>query len=313
MTTEKQAAAHRVTLERLSVDGGPLSAEAKTLASKNPEWFNLRRAEPRSERRLLHNDIVTRFIESMPEVRRGKKAIVLAGPPGVGKSTAQDALIQTTGTQKKHWLSINADDFKDKLLQQALRDGSYGSYLMPAEVQSLEASGEKFYPRELAALVHAESSLLARKTRGVSLKSGLNVVIDGTLGNNKHARALLELLQAAEYDVLVASVETTQAITEARSMGRWELGYLAAENGTAKGLDAELGGRWVPLSFVASLFNEANALESICASNAAAMAADFGCVSEYRVYRVAEKVGAPKLTKRQTRAKPHGSLVVSEE
>jgi hypothetical protein len=113
---------------------------------------------------------------------------LLAGPPGAGKSTAQAALIQATWTQPEHWLPINADDFKDELLQQARQDGSYDSYLVPEEVRALEAAGEKFYPRELAALVHTESSILAKKARNETLESGMNVITDGTLGNEKQAQ-----------------------------------------------------------------------------------------------------------------------------
>ena len=312
MTIEDQAAAHRATLERLGADGGPLTVESETATTQNPEWFNVRRGEPRQNRRRLHNEILARFIESHPEVRRDKKAIVLAGPPGVGKTTAQDALIQATRTQKEHWLPINADDFKDELLQQALQDGSYDNFLVPGEVRALEASGEKFYPRELASLVHTESSILAKKARSEAVESGMNVIIDGTLGNEIQARILMDRLQAAGYDVLLADVETTQSITEARSMGRWERGYLDAENGTAAGLDAELGGRWVPQSFPASLFNEPSDMESVCAANAAAIAADYGCVSEYQVYRVADKDASPKLETTQGRAKAGGPLVDSD-
>lgn len=309
MTIEDQAATHCTTLERLSKDKGPLTAESRTATSQNPEWFNVRRGEPRQERRRLHNEIVASYIASRPKVRRDKRAIVLAGPPGVGKTTGQDGLIQATGTQEEHWLLINADDFKDLLLQQAGQDGSYDSYLVPDEVRTLEAAGEKFYPRELAALVHKESSILAKKARNEALESGMNVIIDGTLGNEKQAKILLDRLQAANYDVQIADVETTQSITEARSMDRWERGYLAAENGTATGIDAELGGRWVPQSFAASLFNEPNDTESICASNAAAIAANYGCVSKFQVYRVADKDAGPKLETTRGRAKSGGLLV----
>lgn len=75
-----------------------------------------------------------------------------------------------TRTGPEHWLAISADDFKDVLLTQALRDGSYDSHLVPDEVRELEAVGEKFYPRELAALVHNESSILSKKATNEALK-----------------------------------------------------------------------------------------------------------------------------------------------
>ncbi|WP_369745623.1 zeta toxin family protein [Paenarthrobacter sp. AMU7] len=266
MTTNAQASEHRAHLEELCAEGGPLTAHSRHATTQNPEWFNVRRQQPRQERRALHNEILAAFVASKPEVLRNRKAIVLAGPPGVGKSTAQSALIAQTRTRPDQWLSINPDDFKDDLLMQALADGSYESYMVPDEVRELESKGEEFYPRELAALVHNESSILAKKAIRDAIGRGDNIVIDGTLSGEKNARAQMDVLQAAGYDVKVADVETTQALSEARTLGRWERGYLAAENGTAVGRDAELGGRWVPLSFPASLFAAADDRESICAA-----------------------------------------------
>lgn len=309
MTTDEQAAAHRAILERLGADGGPLTADSQYATSQNPEWFSVKREEWRPARRLLHTEILARFAESNSEVRKDKRAIVLAGPPGAGKSTAQDALIKETRTQPEHWLAINADDFKDELLEHARADGSYDSHLVPAEVRELESAGEKFYPRELASLVHNESSNLAKRATDEAINRGDNVIIDGTLGSEKPARSLLDKLSAAGYDVIVADVETTQAVSEARTMGRWERGYLEAENGTATGADATLGGRWVPQSFPASLFNTPDDKESRCAANAAAVAADYGCISEYVVYRVADKNSRPVLDTKQGRTKRDGPLV----
>ncbi|UYY81956.1 zeta toxin family protein [Arthrobacter sp. YA7-1] len=323
MTTDDQAAAHRVHLERLCADGGPLTAHSRHATTQYPEWFNVKRQQPRQERRALHDEILAAFVAAYPDVLRNRKAIVLAGPPGAGKSTAQDALIAQTRTAQdaliaqtrtapEHWLSINPDDFKDELLVKALADGSYDSYLVPDEVRELEAAGEKFYPRELAALFHNESSILAKKAIRDALDRGDNIIIDGTLSGEKNARAQLDALQAAGYDVKVADVETTRAVSEARTLGRWERGYLEAENGIATGRDAELGGRWVPQSFPASLFTTADAQESICAANAAAVATDYGCVSEYVVYRVADNDAGPTLQTAKGRAKPDGPLVDSE-
>jgi chloramphenicol 3-O-phosphotransferase len=260
----------------------------------------------------MHNEILEAFVASHPEVIRGRKAIVLAGPPGAGKSTAQSALIVETRTQPEHWMAINPDDFKDELLLRALADGSYDSYMVPDEVRELEAAGERFYPRELAALVHNESSILAKKAIRDAISRGDNIIIDGTLSGEKNARAQLDALEAAGYDVKIADVETTQTVSETRILSRWERGYLAAENGTATGRDAELGGRWVPPSFPASLFPAAGAGESVCAANAAIVAKEYGCVSEYVVYRVADQDASPKLETTKGRAKPGGPLVGSD-
>ncbi|MCA4135302.1 hypothetical protein [Arthrobacter sp. M4] len=107
MTTEERAAVHRALLEALGADDGPLTARSRYATSQNPEWFNVRRREPRLGRRQLHAEILARFTDSHPEVRRDRKAIVLAGPPGAGKSTAQNALIRKTRGRSPDtgWLS----------------------------------------------------------------------------------------------------------------------------------------------------------------------------------------------------------------
>ncbi|MCA4135644.1 hypothetical protein [Arthrobacter sp. M4] len=108
MTTEERAAVHRAYLEALGADDGPLTARSRHATSQNPEWFNVRRGEPRLGRRQLHAEMLARFTDAHPEVRRDRKAIVLAGPPGAGKSTAQNAFIRETRTQPGHWLVINS-------------------------------------------------------------------------------------------------------------------------------------------------------------------------------------------------------------
>lgn len=312
MTTDDQTAGHRAHLEWLCAEGGPLTAHSRHATTQNPEWFNVKRQQPRPERRALHNEILADFVASRPDVLRHRKAIVLAGPPGAGKSTAQNALIATTRTRPENWLPINPDDFKDELLMKAREDGSYDGYLVPDEVRELEAAGERFYPRELAALVHNESAILAKKAIRDAIDRGDNIIIDGTLSSEKNARTQLEVLQAAGYDVKIADVETAQPVSEARILARWERGYLDAESGIAIGREAELGGRWVPRSFSAGLYTPTGATDSICAANALMVATDYGCVSEYLVYRVADKDSAPELEKTQGRTRPDGPLVDGE-
>lgn len=63
------------------------------------------------------------------------------------------------------WLTVDADDFKTRLLREAIADGSYDRLLKPLGVQARVGAGEPFFPLELSSLVHEESSLLARNLR----------------------------------------------------------------------------------------------------------------------------------------------------
>jgi len=54
-----------------------------------------------------------------------------------------------------------------------------------------------------------------------------------------------EQLTRAGYEVTVVDVEAPWEVTQDRVARRWREAYVAAENGTATGRTATLGGRWV--------------------------------------------------------------------
>ncbi|WP_260465157.1 zeta toxin family protein, partial [Arachnia propionica] len=85
-----------------------------------------------------------------PEVRQERRAVVLAGPPGAGKSTTLQRVLQE---EVAGFVHVDADEFKSLLLHEAVADGSYESWLKPARVKELETQGERFFPLDLATLV----------------------------------------------------------------------------------------------------------------------------------------------------------------
>lgn len=141
-------------------------------------------------------------------------------------------LVAATGTRPEHWRLVNSDDFKDELLQQALRDGSYHRRLVPAEVAELEAAGERFHPRELASLVHQESGMLAQRATRRALERGDNLAVDGTLSSERGAHLLLGQL-AGRLPGQGRRGGGRRDVVEARVAARWRAGYLAAQHGTA--------------------------------------------------------------------------------
>lgn len=92
MTGEHSAAiaAHRETVREWARAGGPLSPASKSATINNPQWF-VRTPDgahrPLAQRKQLHDRLVTVYRNLFPDVRSEKKAIILAGPPGAGKST----------------------------------------------------------------------------------------------------------------------------------------------------------------------------------------------------------------------------------
>jgi hypothetical protein len=154
------------------------------------------------------------------------------------------------GEHQRHYVNVDADEFKKLLLREALSDGSYDSWIKPHAVRDLEAQGERFYPLELASLVHEESSRLATIMRKDLIKSGCNVVVDTVLSSEGSAQRLGEQFEAAGYRVTVVDVEVPFEVSAERIVQRWQHAMQEAESGKA---DA-LGGRWVPSAYARPLF-----------------------------------------------------------
>ncbi|MDQ0729085.1 zeta toxin family protein [Microbacterium sp. W4I20] len=150
-------------------------------------------------------------------------------------------------------MNIDADDFKAALLRQAVADGSYESWIKPSAVRDLEAAGERFYPMEMAALVHEESSELATEQRTRMMTRGTNIIVDTVLGSEASAVELGTQLERAGYTVHVVDVEVPFEVSEERIVQRWSEAIAAAEAGQDL-----LGGRWVPSAYARPLFDTAH-------------------------------------------------------
>ncbi|GHS84709.1 hypothetical protein AGMMS50218_00130 [Actinomycetota bacterium] len=294
-------AAHRDTVRRMSRPGGALDASSEHATVRNPEWFR-GPGEPRAARRRLHERLVAEQRQRFPDVRADKRAVVLAGPPGAGKSSVLRAVL---GVDAPHWLVVDADEFKRGLLTVALQDGSFERFIVPPQVRELEVAGERFAPLELAALVHEESSLLAQQLRGSAIDDDLNLVLDTVLSGRVAALGMGERLAQAGYEVRVVDVETTYAISAARVEERWRgvtRGFLA--DGTAG-----LGGRWVPSEYTRALFPAELGGRSVCEEVARELAETCPAVSSYEVHRVHEPTAAPVLDLVRRRTRLGGPLV----
>lgn len=113
---------HRETVRAFSRAGGPLDPDGPNATIANPLWFRGRRVyRPLRERRALHRRLLDEVRAEHPAARAERRAIVLAGPPGAGKSTV---LRDVLGVDASAWVTIDADEFKKKLLREALADGS---------------------------------------------------------------------------------------------------------------------------------------------------------------------------------------------
>ncbi|MGW6132380.1 zeta toxin family protein [Cellulomonas sp. NPDC055163] len=296
MITPEALERHRDHLTSLSVDGEPLSPASPHATVHNPAWFDQATGAATPVRQRLHERILARAAERSAHVPRERQAIVLAGPPGAGKTSVLTDVLRARRGPEAHlenWRTLNSDDFKDELLEHAHTDGSYEAFLKPPAVRDLEARGERFHPRDLAALVHEESSLLNRLAFTDAVRAGQNIVIDGTLSKASRADQMLHGLALAGYEVTVVDVEAPREVTQQRVANRWREGYLDAEQRTAAGEEPGMGGRWVPTSFSGSLYGAGRDDRSVCEDVARQVAERHPVVRELHVYRVNAVEAAP--------------------
>lgn len=265
---------HVDVVRALAKPGAALGLDAPTSSMANPRWWV--DGEPTPSRERLHRAIQEQVRGAAPDVLQERRALVLAGPPGAGKGGVKADVL---GNALETYRNIDADEFKAALLDAADRDGSFDEWLKPDAVRDLEAEGEKFFPLELASLVHEESSYLAKAFRARAIAAGDNIIVDAVLAVEGSAIALGDQLAQAGYMVQVVDVEVPFVLSEQRIRSRWEKEYMAALEGRG-----ELGGRWVPSEYTRDVFDGPEG-HSKPEHTARLLAEQCPAVADYRVYR----------------------------
>ena len=212
--------------------------------------------QPTAERTRVWRNIEDRYRARQPQVtREGRAALLTAGAPGAGKSTAVDQL----GVVDDGWRRLDADVVKDYLVEELAAAGAVDDVLAVELVD-----GRPVMPRELAGLVHIESVAIVELMRDRCLRDGENVVIEGTLAWEPAAHRLLgELARAAYREVSIVDVEVPRELARARAVERWWAGRCDPGSG--------LGGRWMPLSVIDRVYPDPGERHSVCAANARAL------------------------------------------
>ncbi|WP_432139398.1 MULTISPECIES: zeta toxin family protein [unclassified Streptomyces] len=255
---------HKDVLIQAEADG-ILSANSSFATVSNQEWFIQLKGTGTVPTRLrieTQEKILEEFWRTPSEVPMGRIALVMAGPPGAGKSTAEKR-VRMELAPGQPWRKIDPDHFKDLLLRWAFKHGEYETIVPP----ELHEDRARAYLRELAALVHEESSILAARARTESISKGENLVIDGTQKTYTKTKRLIDHLLDARYSISLMDVEVGFAISLQRVEARWAKGYNEAEESYIDGgsLVDHLGGRWVPHHCVADIYHGGRAdTTSVC-------------------------------------------------
>jgi len=158
-------------------------------------------------------------------IPKGRQALILAGRPGSGKTTAfARAQVPGVGPTKGNFLPLDADYFKTKLIDAGLSPGLRGHP-----------------PLEAAPLIHRESVHLAKALAARAYRQGTNVAWDATLRHPWSVDSRLAEFDTHDYTPHGIYVHATPEQAQARVTARHRADLEAYLDGAHR-----YGGRYVP-------------------------------------------------------------------
>lgn len=314
MLTPDEIEHRRAFLASLSTADGPLHPDAAYASVNNRRWFRTIDGvlTPTARRAQLHERILEQWRVANPHVVTELSAILLAGPPGAGKSSTHERLFH--GHDQRQWRELDADVFKRYLLEAVVEEGTLQE-LLPPDLRVDPGQTSRFYPFELSALVHHESTgFLFTAAEREAVDRGENLIVDGTLAWKPHAERLVAGLAEAGYRIQVVDVEAPKDVAADRIVARWRRGFLQAQGAPADP-ERRLGGRWVPVTALDSIFTEFRAPgntplhgKSVTEVNAREVSEDHTAVTRYDLYRTTSADAAAEHVERHERLVEGGEL-----
>lgn len=204
-------------------------------------------------RRAFRKKVIASYLDLEPEPpREGRSAVLTAGPPGAGKSTLLQAHAELQGYRR-----LDSDVVKDLLIERAIQDGIYDDIL-----SFWLEDGAQLAPRELASLVHDESTALIDQIREQCVARRENVLIEGTLSWRDHGHRVLAQLAENDYSsVRILALEVPRRLAHSQALSRWWSGRRDWRDGTEP-----FGGRFTPPGAIDDCYDGAEL--SKCGRNA---------------------------------------------
>lgn len=227
------------------MDWAKRTADLDALSKRlNDEGFDSRKIwgmgkDPHTGRTIYHPDrvaqhqqIVNEFIKEMEGIPQQRRAVLMAGLGGAGKTSLRHN--DWANIPLDQYFDVSADKVKDKMADMGM---------MPTGKHDPRLKG--YSPMELSGLTHMESNDIAQMVAEEAAKRGTNVVWDYRMGDLPSALSRIKHLNGHGYkDIGAFLVNVTPETAQGRAIGRHRQGQQQLlQQGTSPGIQ---GGRWFP-------------------------------------------------------------------
>lgn len=223
-----------------------LSTNAPTATINNPAWFKHTQGAliVTESRKDLHFCIYETLLAGYQPAQQTPTSILLAGPPGSGKSTSLNTIFAsqdnqiTNGLDRSDFVVIDADEIKSLLIDQARKDGTLESFIKSEAIHQRISGGEAFSDLDFSSLVHAESSLIADNLTKRAIKNGYNVIIDQVGAKEVSVRDSVNLLKDNGFSISAVKISASREFSLASTYSRYARSWL--EGKTARRVPTEV-------------------------------------------------------------------------
>lgn len=223
-----------------------LSTNAPTATINNPAWFKHTQGAliVTESRKDLHFCIYETLLAGYQPAQQTPTAILLAGPPGSGKSTSLNTIFAsqdnqiTNGLDRSDFVVIDADEIKSLLIDQARKDGTLETFIKSEAIHQRISGGEAFSDLDFSSLVHAESSLIADNLTKRAIQNNYNVIIDQVGAKEVSVREYVNLLKDNGFSISVVKISASREFSLASTYSRYARSWL--EGKTARRVPTEV-------------------------------------------------------------------------
>lgn len=223
-----------------------LSTNAPTATINNPAWFKHTQGAliATESRKDLHFCIYETLLAGYQPAQQTPTAILLAGPPGSGKSTSLNTIFAsqdnqiTNGLDRSDFVVIDADEIKSLLIDQARKDGTLESFIKSEAIHQRISGGEAFSDLDFSSLVHAESSLIADNLTKRAIQNNYNVIIDQVGAKEVSVREYVNLLKDNGFSISAVKISASREFSLASTYSRYARSWL--EGKTARRVPTEV-------------------------------------------------------------------------